>query len=53
MADGWGPAAFFNRPSCCCLALDGSLLVCDTWNHCIRRVALTMGTIYCIYIILI
>ena len=32
-------ASLFNTPSACTLFTDGSLLVCDTGNHAIRRIA--------------
>ncbi|GAB5371191.1 hypothetical protein AAMO2058_001558100 [Amorphochlora amoebiformis] len=39
--DGKGSMALFNHPSGICVAEDGSVMVADTGNHCIRRISPT------------
>lgn len=34
-------SALFNCPKCLLLLPDGSILVTDTWNHCIRKISNT------------
>jgi hypothetical protein len=41
--DGSADAAAFNRPLGLCVIQDGSLLVADTGNNCIRRIAARAG----------
>ena len=38
LRDGQGPDARFNKPCGLAVYADGSLLVVDTFNHCLRRV---------------
>ena len=40
LQNGIATKATFNRPSGVCIASDGSLIIADTGNHCIRRISL-------------
>jgi len=43
-ADGAGDAALFTNPSDVAVAADGSIIVADNGNHCIRRIVLPPST---------
>lgn len=43
LVDGPAESACFSRPTGLCVHTDGSILVADTGNHCIRRIAAKPG----------